>query len=60
MNGRYRVLNRLGVFVAGQRLATGEEVSLDNETAAPLLATGAIERASEPKPKPERRPKAST
>jgi hypothetical protein len=55
MRARYRVVNRLGVFVAGQRLSPGGEVSLDNDVAAPLVAAGAIERASEPAKAPSRR-----
>ena len=46
----YRVVNRLGVLVAGQRVAPGDTVELDDEVAAPLVATGALE-ASKPKPK---------
>ena len=46
MNARYRVTNRLGLLVAGQRLNQGDEVSLTNEEARPLLAASAIERAA--------------
>lgn len=45
MNARHRVANRLGLFIHGYQLDQGEEVSLTNEEAEPLLATGAIERA---------------
>ena len=47
----YVVKNRLGMLVAGQRLSVGDTVDLDDETAAPLVATGALEAAAKPKAK---------
>jgi hypothetical protein len=47
MNARYRVTNRLGLFIHGYQLNDGAEVFLSDEKAAPLLAAGAIARASD-------------
>ncbi len=59
MMARYVIAQNTQANVAGTVYGAGQEVSLENEVAAPLLAAGTIVGTSEAKPKPERRPKAS-
>jgi hypothetical protein len=45
----YTVINSLGVFADGQRAETGQTIHLEENTATPLLAAGAIQAEEKPK-----------
>ena len=55
MMARYVVAQNTQANIEGTVYGAGQEVSLENDVAAPLLAAGTIVRTSEAKPKPERR-----